>query len=109
MVRLFLIFEILLFLTASLLRSGLLIKGHEHSKARIAELGIGLVLLAGFVFTFLQQVNQIQIVLIVQGFALVGTFVGIFTIFIGIGPRSVPNYILHICMVTILAGGLLLT
>lgn len=54
MIRLFLFLEILLFLGASLFHFGLLDKGHEHSKARVAELIIGLVLLAGFVFTFLK-------------------------------------------------------
>ncbi len=106
MIRLFLIIETLLFLAASALHFGLFSKGHEHSKARIAELVIGLVLLAGFVFTFLQPANQIQIARIVQGFALFGTVVGIFTIIVGIGPRSVIDYLLHACMVTLLVWGL---
>lgn len=109
MIRLFLIFEALLFLAASLLHFGLLVKGHEHSKARVAELIIGLVLLTGLVFTFLQPANQIQIARVVQGFALFGTAVGIVTIIIGIGPRSVPDYILHFCMVTLLVLGLFYT
>ena len=61
MIRLFLILEMLLFFAASSLHFGLLAKGHEHSKARVAELVIGLVLLSGFVFTFLQPANQVLI------------------------------------------------
>ena len=109
MIRLFLVLETLLFFTASSLHFGLLGKGHEHPKARIAELIIGLVLLAGFVFTFIQPANQVLIGRIVQGFALFGTAVGIFTIIVGVGPRSVPDYILHFCMVTLLVSGLLFT
>ncbi len=106
MIRLFLILEMLLFFAASSLHFGLLAKGHEHSKARIAELVIGLGLLAGFVFTFIQPANQILIARIVQGFALFGTVVGIFTIIVGVGSRSVIDYTLHACMVTLLVCGL---
>ena len=106
MIRLFLILETLLFLAASSLHFGLLAKGYEHSKARVAELVIGLVLLTGFIFTFLQPENQIQIGRMVQGFALFGTCIGIFTILVGVGPRSVPDYMLHACMVALLVWGL---
>lgn len=106
MIRLFLTLETLLFLGAASLHFGLLAKGHEHSKARIAELIIALVLLAGLVFTFIQPANQLQIGRMVQGFALFGTAIGIFTIIIGVGPRSVPDYILHTCMVILLVWGL---
>lgn len=47
-----------------------------------------------------------QIGRMAQGFALLGTCVGIFTIIVGIGPRTVPDYILHLCMVTLLVWGL---
>jgi len=106
MIRLFLILETILFLAASSLHFGLLAKGYEHSKARVAELVIGLVLLAGLVFTFFLPANQIQIGRMVQGFALFGTTIGIFTILVGVGTRSATDYILHICMVTLLVWGL---
>src|SRR6266480_546693 len=44
--------------------------------------------------------------LAVQGFALIGTFVGVFTIAIGIGPRTVPDLVIHAIMVLELVWGL---
>jgi hypothetical protein len=35
-----------------------------------------------------------------------GTLVGIFTIIVGVGPRSVPDVVYHIVMVLVLVWGL---
>jgi len=41
-----------------------------------------------------------------QGFALLGTLVGLFTIIIGVGPRTVPDVVYHIAVLIVLAAGL---
>jgi hypothetical protein len=41
-----------------------------------------------------------------QGLALLGTVVGLFTIAVGVGPRTVPDVIYHIVAVVLLAAGL---
>jgi hypothetical protein len=43
---------------------------------------------------------------VAQGFALLGTLVGIFTIIVGVGPRTTPDVIYHIAMVGLLVWGL---
>lgn len=41
-----------------------------------------------------------------QVFALVGTLVGVFTMIIGVGPRTTPDYIYHVAIVAVLAWGI---
>ena len=66
-IRSFLLFEAATFLVASLIHSGVLIAGYEHQKARIAEGVIAL--------------------------ALLGTLIGVFTIAVGVGPRTAPDIV----------------
>ncbi len=108
MIRIFLILESILFVSAALLHFGFFVKGHEHAKARIAESIIALVLLAGLIYTFIRPDNLQTAALTVQGFALFGTLVGIFTIIVGIGPRTRMDIMLHITMILLLTGGILL-
>jgi hypothetical protein len=97
------------FMAAALVHFGILAKGYEHQKARTAESVIGIVLLVGFVLALLRPVSTRSIGLAVQGFALIGTLVGIFTIAIGVGPRTIPDIVYHICIVLALVSGLSIT
>ncbi len=47
-----------------------------------------------------------EVGLAAQAFALLGTLVGIFTIAIGIGPRTVPDLVYHATIVGVLVWGL---
>jgi hypothetical protein len=47
--------------------------------------------------------------LIGQAFALVGTLVGLFTIAIGVGPRTAPDVTYHVIILVVLAWGLVVT
>jgi hypothetical protein len=47
--------------------------------------------------------------LAVQGFALLGTLVGAFTIAIGIGPRTGPDIVYHVGLLIVLGWGLAVT
>ena len=102
----FLAGETALFGTAALIHAGVLLHGHEHASARTAETVIALVLLAGLVWSVIAPAAIRAIGLGAQGFALVGTLVGIVTIAIGVGPRSVLDLTLHATMVTLLVTGL---
>jgi hypothetical protein len=97
--------EAALFGAAALTHTGLLTEGHQHSKAATAESVIALVLIAGLIGTFLGPSSTRTIALGVQGFALLGTLVGIFTIAIGIGPRTALDLVIHACMIALLAFG----
>jgi hypothetical protein len=105
-IRLFLLFEAAAFIAASLVHSGVLITGYEHQKARIAESVIAIVLLSAAALTWIRPRWTRKVGLAAQGFALLGTMVGIFTIAIGIGPRTVPDITYHIVIVIVLVSGL---
>lgn len=107
--KILIILETVLFIVAALVHSGKLIAGYRHKKARIAESVIGLVLLTGLLLGFIYPAYSDAVGLTVQAFALLGTFVGLFTIVIGVGPRSVPDYVFHIVIMIILAFGLIIT
>jgi FtsH-binding integral membrane protein len=96
-----------LFLLAALVHAGALIPGHEHTRARIAETVIGLVLVIGFAGTLLSPAATRSIAIGALGFALLGVIVGVFTIATGIGPRTQLDLVIHAAMFIVLAIGLL--
>ncbi len=93
------------FVAASLIHSGRFIAGYEHHAARVAEAIIAIVLLLGLILTWWRAR---QAALMAQGFALLGTLVGIFTIIVGVGPRTMPDIVYHMVMVMVLSAGLAL-
>ena len=97
------------FILASLIHFGVLANGYQHQKAGTAESVIGIVLLSGLVLTLVLPRLTRVLALTVQGFALLGTCVGLFTIAIGVGPRTVPDLTYHATIVIILMLGLILT
>jgi hypothetical protein len=106
-IRLFLLFEGATYVIAALIHAGALVNGYEHPRARIAEGVIAVVLLGGLVLTWIAPEQTRRIALIAQGFALLGTFVGLFTIAIGIGPRTVPDVVYHAAIIAVLIWGLI--
>jgi hypothetical protein len=105
-VQWFLGLEAALFGSAALMHRGVLLQGYEHSSAAIAETVIALVLLAGLLATIIAPRSNRVIGLACQAFALLGTFVGLFTIAIGIGPRTPLDVALHSGMIALLVTGL---
>jgi len=89
---------------AALVHSGALVGGYEHEKARIAEGVIAIVLLAGFASTWIRPGQTHRVGLAAQGFALLGTLVGVFTILVGVGPRTVPDVAYHLGIIGVLAS-----
>jgi len=109
MIRLFLLAEAAAFIVAASIHFDILMGGYAHEKAGIAESVIALVLLAGLAWTWIRPRSVRAAGLAAQALALLGTIVGIFTIVIGVGPRTVPDIVYHIVMVIVLAIGLLVT
>ena len=70
---------------------------------------IGIVLLLGLAFTWMRPAAARKTGLAAQGFALFGTLIGIFTIIVGVGPRTIPDIVYHIVIVTVLIAGLVIT
>lgn len=108
-VRLFVLIEGIAFITAALIHFGVIPAGYEHQKAGTAESVIGVVLLAGLALTYIHPAAVRTIGMTVQAFALFGTLVGIFTIAIGVGPRTIPDIIYHACITIVLVSGLVTT
>jgi hypothetical protein len=100
------LFEATTFVAAALIHFGVLVHGFEHHKAAIAESVIATVLVTGYVWSVASRRSSHLIGLIAQGFALLGTLVGVFTIAIGVGPRTVPDVAYHALIVIVLLSGL---
>ena len=106
-IRLFLALETLAFLTAASVHLGLSLHGYEHRQAGTAESVIGGVLLFGLALTAIRPASTRAVGLGAQAFALFGTLVGIFTIAVGIGPRTALDLTFHIGIVIVLIFGLI--
>jgi hypothetical protein len=106
MVRAFLAAETVSFYAAALMHSGLAGRAHAHAKASTAETVIGTVLLGGLLASLLAPAASRRAGLFAQGFALLGTCVGICTIAVGIGPRSPLDVVLHAGFIALLVTGL---
>lgn len=91
---------------ASTVHAGLLVPGYVHPQARIAEAVIATVLVLASVETWLRPAHARPAAIFGQGFALVGTLVGLFTIVLGIGPRTVPDVVYHALLLAVLVTGL---
>jgi hypothetical protein len=105
-IRLFLLFEAATFVAAALVHFGVLIDGYEHQKAGVAESVIAVVLLTGLTLTWIARAWTRRVGLAAQAFALLGTLVGIFTIAVGVGPRTVPDVAYHVAIAAVLVWGL---
>jgi hypothetical protein len=94
------------FAVAAFIHGGFLIEGYQHREARIAESVIAAVLVLGLVVTLVSPGLSRAAGLAAQGFALVGTLIGIFTMILGVGPRTAADIVYHIGIVTVLVLGL---
>jgi hypothetical protein len=106
-IQYFLLFEAATFVAASLIHAGVFIAGYEHQKARIAETVIAIVLLAAAAWSWIRPLSARTAGLAGQGFALFATLIGIFTIVVGVGPRTVPDLAYHVAIVIVLIWGLI--
>lgn len=107
LVRWFLALEAGVFAAAALMHAGVIVGGYEHSKAQTAESVIASVLGIGLLAATIFPASSRGIALGVQGFALLGTAVGLLTIAIGIGPRTVVDVLLHGIMIALLVVGMI--
>lgn len=108
-IRRFLVFEAATFVAAAFVHFGVFIHGYEHQRAAVAESVIAIVLLTGLTVSWIRETSTRGIGLAAQAFALLGTLVGLFTIAVGVGPRTIPDIAYHIAIVAVLLWGLLVT
>jgi hypothetical protein len=105
----FLALQVVVFGLAALLHAGVLTSGYEHREATIAETVIGMVLFAGLLVTLVAPRFTRRSALLTQGFALLGTLVGVLTMVIGVGPRTSLDIAIHATMLALLAAGLVVS
>lgn len=108
-IRAFLFIEAVAFITAGAIHSGMFVAFDTHYQAAIAESVIGIVLLLGFGLTWTWPTQTRLIGLVAQTFAACGTLVGLFTIAVGVGPRSVGDIVFHLAILAVLGCGLMVT
>jgi ABC-type uncharacterized transport system permease subunit len=106
LVRLFLFTEAAAFALAALVHAGVPADGYQHREAAIAESVIAAVLSLGLLVSVSSPRSSRAAGLAAQGFALLGTCVGILTMAIGVGPQSRFDVGLHAGFITLLVTGL---
>jgi MFS family permease len=107
-VRALLLFEAATFAVAALIHFGRLVDGYGHRKAGTAETVIAVVLLGGFASSWAPQPWRWRAIVSAQAFGVVGVLVGLFTIAVGVGPRTGPDVVYHFAILAVLAAGLAL-
>jgi hypothetical protein len=107
-VRTFLGGEAIAFAIAALVHAGVVIGGYQHREARIAESVIAGVLTLGLLVSLMHPRASRVAGFAAQGFALLGTLVGITMIIIGVGPQTAFDVTLHVGFVTLLVAGLVI-
>jgi hypothetical protein len=107
-IRLLLGLEAAIFIAAALIHFEVLLDGYYDQGAGIAESVIAVVLLAGLLTSLVRPAATRRAGIIAQGFALVGTFVGV-TLLLTVGPRTTLDIVIHLVMVIVLVTGLITT
>lgn len=76
--------------------------------AAVAETVIAVALLAGLALTFTRPADVRLVALAAQGFALLGTLIGI-TLVLTVGPTHTFDVVVHLVMLALLVAGLALS
>lgn len=106
--RALLLFEAVTFVTAAAIHFGAFLEGYEHHKAGTAESVIAVALLAGFALTLIDPRHAREAFIGAQAFATLGVLVGLFTIAVGVGPRTALDVAYHVAILAVLITGLVI-
>jgi hypothetical protein len=106
--RCLVLFEALTFVAAAVIHFGGLVEGYSHQRAGTAETVIAAVLLAGLALSWAPSPGLRIAAGAAQAVAILGVLVGLFTIAIGVGPRTAPDIAYHVGILAVLMLGLLL-
>jgi peptidoglycan/LPS O-acetylase OafA/YrhL len=107
-IRVLLAIEVVVFASAALIHAGWPLADREDIGAATAESVIALVLLAGLTLTWLRPTATRAAAIAAQGFALLGTCVGL-TLVIFVGPTNGLDLTIHSIMLALLVSGLVVT
>lgn len=105
--RAVLLAEAATFAVAASIHVGVFLEGYAHHRAAIAETVIAAALLTGAALTSGTSPTTTRRAFAgAQAFAALGVCVGLFTIAIGVGPRTAPDVAYHLAILTALIAGL---
>jgi hypothetical protein len=108
-VRGFLLLQIAIFLALVSIHFGLLIGGHRHRNAGTTESVIAAVLVAGLLLTWTPPPWRRRAASAAQSLGILGVLAGLFTIALGIGPRTTLDLALNGALLLTLIAGLVIT
>jgi hypothetical protein len=108
-IRGFLVLQIVIFLSMVSIHFGMLIDGYGHRAAGTAEWVIAAVLVAGLLLTWTPPPWSRRAATAAQSFGIVGVLVGLFTIALGVGPRTTLDIALNGAVLLTLIAGLVIT
>ena len=108
-IRGFLLLQIVIFLSMITIHFGLLIGGYSHRGAGAAESVITAILVAGLLLTWMPPPWSRRAASAAQAIGILGVLLGLFTIALGIGPRTILDLALNGALLLALIAGLALT
>ena len=108
-VRGFLLLQIAIFLALVSIHFGLLIGGYRHRNAGTTESVIAAVLVAGLLLTWTPPPWRRRAATAAQSLGILGVLAGLFTIALGIGPRTTLDLALNGALLLTLIAGLVIT
>jgi hypothetical protein len=105
-VRGFLLVQIAMFLVLVSMHFGLLVDGYRHRDAGATESLLAAVLVAGLLLTWTPLPWSRRAATVAQSFGTLGVLLGLFTIALGIGPRTILDLSLNGALLLTLIAGL---
>jgi hypothetical protein len=108
-IRGFLLLQLVIFLSMVSIHFGLLTGGYGHRAAGTVESVIAAILVAGLLLTGTPPPWSRRAAAAAQSIGILGVLVGLFTIALGIGPRTGLDLILNAVMLLTLIAGLAIT
>ena len=97
--------QITMFLVLVMIHFGLLIGGYRHPAAGTTESVIAAVLVFGLLLTWTPPPWSRRAATAAQSFGTLGVVVGLFTIALGIGPRTILDITLNVVLLLTLIAG----
>ncbi|MDQ3657163.1 MAG: hypothetical protein M3457_19085 [Chloroflexota bacterium] len=107
LIQLFLLIQFAVFVFAASAHFGVF-GDRDDPGAGTAETVIAVALLAGLALTFTRAADVRSVALAAQGFALLGTLIGV-TLVLTVGPTETFDVAVHSVMLALLLAGLLVT
>ena len=108
-IRGFLLLQIVIFLSMITIHFGLLIGGYSHRGAGAAESVITAILVAGLLLTWMPPLWSRRAASAAQSIGILGVLLGLFTIALGIGPRTILDLAVNGVLLLALIAGLAFT